>query len=217
MADKNRRILRAAADLFDRYGYAAVTTQQIADRADVAAGTVFRYAQTKAELLIAVFNTVLADALDEGARAAARAADPVSAITALLQPVLDAAAIRPRDTAIYQRELMFGDGAGPYRTQGLAVIADLEARIAALIDPEGPGEAAVLASRSVFAATHFHLVQPSIGELDPDPSAPARDRRALHAHITLIVAGAQATDDPNAERSSATTEAVRRRKEMNNE
>ena len=91
MADKNRRILRAAADLFDRYGYAAVTTQQIADRADVAAGTVFRYAQTKAELLIAVFNTVLADALDEGARAAARAADPVSAITALLQPVLDTA------------------------------------------------------------------------------------------------------------------------------
>ena len=49
MADKNRRILRAAADLFDRYGYAAVTTQQFADRADVAAGTGFRYAQTKAE------------------------------------------------------------------------------------------------------------------------------------------------------------------------
>jgi AcrR family transcriptional regulator len=112
MADKNRRILRAAADLFDRYGYAAVTTQQIADRADVAASTVFRYAQTKAELLIAVFNTVLADALGEGARAAARGG-PVSAITALLQPVLDAAAIRPA-TAIYQRELMFGDGAGPY-------------------------------------------------------------------------------------------------------
>jgi AcrR family transcriptional regulator len=175
MADKNRRILRAAADLFDRYGYAAVTTQQIADRADVAASTVFRYAQTKAELLIAVFNTVLADALGEGARAAARAADPVSAITALLQPVLDAAAIRPR---LRSTSASSCSATAPARTHA-GTRGDRRSRSAHRRSHRPRGRrAAVLASRSVFAATHFHLVQPSIGAARSGPVGARRDRRA---------------------------------------
>lgn len=202
MAEKNRRILSAASDLFMRRGYAAVTTQQIAERADVAVGTVFRYADTKAELLIAVFNTLLAGAIERGSAAAASHTEPVAAIAALLDPVLDAAALRPRDTAVYQRELMFGDRDGRYRRDGIAVITDLEARIASLIDPAGPGRSARLASRSIFAATHFHLVQPSLGL---DASATAA-RAVLYAQIAQIVAGAQATDDPDAGASSRTHE-----------
>ena len=100
MADKSRRILSAAADLFDEHGYAGVTTQQIAERADVAAGTVFRYADSKAELLLAVFNERIAAAVDEGARTAASCTDPVDAVTALLEPLLQSAAHTPVDLSL---------------------------------------------------------------------------------------------------------------------
>lgn len=42
MRDKRDRIFRAAAELFAERGFAAVTTQEVSDRADVAAGTLFR-------------------------------------------------------------------------------------------------------------------------------------------------------------------------------
>jgi AcrR family transcriptional regulator len=46
--------MAAARELFAERGVSGVTTQQIADRADVAIGTLYRYAATKAELLIMV-------------------------------------------------------------------------------------------------------------------------------------------------------------------
>jgi AcrR family transcriptional regulator len=47
--------------------------QQIADRADVAIGTLYRYASTKAELLIMLQNQKFATAIDDGLIAAAAA------------------------------------------------------------------------------------------------------------------------------------------------
>ncbi|MGP3708967.1 helix-turn-helix domain-containing protein [Gordonia paraffinivorans] len=40
-------------------GFSAVTTQEVSARAGVAAGTLFRYAATKSELLLMVYNEVL--------------------------------------------------------------------------------------------------------------------------------------------------------------
>src|ERR1035437_7110529 len=70
MDNKRMRIFEAAAALFNERGYDAVGTLEIAERADVAAGTVFRYASSKAELLLMVYNRELRDAIDVGARAA---------------------------------------------------------------------------------------------------------------------------------------------------
>jgi TetR/AcrR family transcriptional regulator, cholesterol catabolism regulator len=49
-----RRIHRAAVTLFRRQGYEATTVEQIADRADVAKGTVFNYFPSKEALLHAL-------------------------------------------------------------------------------------------------------------------------------------------------------------------
>jgi len=54
----------AAAELFAEHGVDEVTTQQIADRADVGAGTLFLYAKHKAELLLLVQNASYDRALD---------------------------------------------------------------------------------------------------------------------------------------------------------
>ncbi len=47
---------RARCELFAEPGVGGVTTQQVADRADVAIDTLYLYASTKAELLIMVQN-----------------------------------------------------------------------------------------------------------------------------------------------------------------
>jgi hypothetical protein len=68
--DKRERIRAGARELFAEHGVGGVTTQQVADRADVAI-TLYLYASTKAELLIMVQNQKLAAAIDAGLAAAA--------------------------------------------------------------------------------------------------------------------------------------------------
>src|SRR5438046_185677 len=60
---KRIRIARAAAELFHEHGFASTTTEQIAERADVAKGTLFLYAKTKARLLLLVYETEIEDAV----------------------------------------------------------------------------------------------------------------------------------------------------------
>jgi AcrR family transcriptional regulator len=50
------KIVRAARALFERKGFEATTTQEIAERADIGAGTLFNYAKTKEDLLLMVFR-----------------------------------------------------------------------------------------------------------------------------------------------------------------
>jgi hypothetical protein len=56
------RITAAASELFAEHGVEDVTTQQIADKADIGTGTLFLYAKTKGELLLLVQNTHYAEA-----------------------------------------------------------------------------------------------------------------------------------------------------------
>src|SRR3954469_6796383 len=60
---KRRRITLAAAELFHEHGFDATTTEQIAERADVAKGTIFLYAKTKARLLLLVYEAEIEDAV----------------------------------------------------------------------------------------------------------------------------------------------------------
>jgi AcrR family transcriptional regulator len=53
--EKLARIRAAALALFAEKGFAATTTREVAERAEVATGTLFLYARTKEELLLLVF------------------------------------------------------------------------------------------------------------------------------------------------------------------
>jgi AcrR family transcriptional regulator len=59
------RIARAAWELFNRDGYDATTTKVVADRAGVAAGTVFVHARDKPELLFLVMGKMIQETVDE--------------------------------------------------------------------------------------------------------------------------------------------------------
>lgn len=67
--DRLRRIKKAARALFIEKGYDDTTTREIARRADVGLGTLFRYAEDKRDLLFLIFNddhvTITRDAFAE--------------------------------------------------------------------------------------------------------------------------------------------------------
>ena len=90
--DKLDRITSAARELFAEHGVDEVTTQQIADKADIGAGTLFLYARTKGELLLLVQNSDYADALVKGKAAAEKIPDVLTAVMAIIRPVVHATA-----------------------------------------------------------------------------------------------------------------------------
>lgn len=63
--DTRERIRAAAWELFSTAGYDATTTQAIAKRAGVAAGTVFVHASDKADLLFLVMHDKLAEVVED--------------------------------------------------------------------------------------------------------------------------------------------------------
>jgi AcrR family transcriptional regulator len=54
MTDKQMKILEAAVEIFAEKGFAASSTSEIAQRAGVAEGTIFRHYKTKKDLLISI-------------------------------------------------------------------------------------------------------------------------------------------------------------------
>ena len=184
--DKLERIASSARRLFDQFGYEAVTTQQIADDADVAVGTLFLYARTKPELLLMVHNEIFRSALDAGLRHVREG--PVrrsaEAIITMVDPIIEAAARQPENTVAYQRELLFGSAQERYRSEGIAIVLALEAAVAQLLANDPAEVAATAAARSIFGALHLTISQGAAGAHGAAP-----DRDLLAVQVEQIVAG----------------------------
>ena len=127
-ARRNReKVLRAAAEAFAASGY-DVPLDEIAARAGVGAGTVYRHFPTKEALFEAVITARVAD-LAADARERAADADPGAAFFGLLAKVGDQAAVKrdlPEAIAIpgpLQDELQAALGVVLRRAQDLLPVA----------------------------------------------------------------------------------------------
>ncbi|WP_127493544.1 TetR/AcrR family transcriptional regulator [Paenibacillus glycanilyticus] len=60
MTDKQLKIVKAASEIFAEKGFAGSSTSEIAQRAGVAEGTIFRHYKTKKELLVSIVAPVMA-------------------------------------------------------------------------------------------------------------------------------------------------------------
>lgn len=65
-ADRRRRILEGAAELFRNAGYTAVRIDDIAASADVSVGTFYNYYGTKGDLLLAIVSMEVEEVLANG-------------------------------------------------------------------------------------------------------------------------------------------------------
>ncbi|MET0781241.1 MAG: helix-turn-helix domain-containing protein [Microbacterium sp.] len=131
---KLERITAAASELFAEHGIEEVTTQQIADRADIGAGTLFLYAKTKGELLLLVQNAHYAEALERGRADADATSDALDAVMAIVRPIVECNRVQIENGRSYLREMAFGDPDEPRHSEALAIVAQTGEAIGAILN-----------------------------------------------------------------------------------
>ena len=151
---KLERITAAAAELFTAHGIDDVTTQQIAEMADVGTGTLFLYAKTKGELLLLVQNAHYAVALESGRTAAAATDDTLDATMALLRPIIECNRVQVENGRTYLREMVFGNPADSHHAEALRIVGDTETALTGILsrDPQIDEHRAQILARIVSAA-----------------------------------------------------------------
>lgn len=127
------RITAAASELFAEYGIDEVTTQQIAEEADIGTGTLFLYAKSKGELLLLVQNAHYRAALERGRIEAETISDSLEAVMAIIEPIVECNRTQIENGRTYLREMVFGDPAEPRHREALAIVAQTEAAIATVL------------------------------------------------------------------------------------
>ena len=145
---KLERIIAAASELFAAHGVDEVTTQQIADKADIGTGTLFLYAKTKGELLLMVQNAQYAGALEKGRASAETVPDALDAVISIVRPIVQCNRAQIENGRTYLREMVFGDPEEPHHGEALTIAGQTEEAIAAVLRRDervGEGDAATLA------------------------------------------------------------------------
>lgn len=147
------RITEAARELFSARGVDDVTTQEIAEKADIGTGTLFLYAKTKAELLLLVQNSTYTDALARGTAAAERLGDVLEATMAIVRPVVECNRKQVDNGRTYLKEIVFGDPTEPHHREALSLTVQTERALAAVLsrDPRTSKAEAATRARIVSA------------------------------------------------------------------
>ena len=184
-ADKRERILRAAKELFSSQGFTATKTQDIADHADVATGTVFQYARSKTELLLMVMNQALADAFNQGRARAVECNDPYAAIESVIIPIVDMAEQAPELFTAFASEILFGTE-GLYRGQAIELVEQIQSDIADILAANSPRRDCdvALAAHAIFGLVIIELNAVRMGR----GSGSVKER--IGSHIRLVLQGA---------------------------
>jgi AcrR family transcriptional regulator len=150
------RITAAARELFAEHGIDEVTTQQIADKADIGTGTLFLYAKTKGELLLLVQNSLYAQALERGRADAESIPDALDAVMAIVRPVVECNRTQVDNGRVYLREMVFGDPAEPHHHEALTITGRTEEAVAAVLRRNARiGEAHAATVARVVSAVMF--------------------------------------------------------------
>lgn len=185
--EKRERIIAAASDLFAHQSVDDVTTQQIADAADIGAGTLFLYAKNKGELLLMVQNAHYADALAEGIENASHQENPVEAVMSLIAPIVACNRAHVGNGRTYLREMAFGDPAEPHHARALAIVEDTESQLTRIFlrTTRCDGSAAGSLARTVSALLLRNMAPPA--ELSGDSAEILlRIRRDLLPLLTVL-------------------------------
>ncbi len=183
LAARHDAIMIAAGAAAAEGGMAAVQIAPVAERAGIAAGTVYRYFPSKTELVAALVAAISEREIDAVRRAAAAAPGPLSALAAAIA-TFAARALRDRRLAWAVIAEPVDAATGTIRLDHRrALAAELESRIAAAI---AGGHLPQQDARIAAAALVGALLEGLIGPLAPDaPGNPAAARMAVQT-LTLL-------------------------------
>jgi len=195
LAEREQAILAAATSIAAEGGMGAVQIAAVAARAGIAAGTVYRYFPSKADLIAELVATVAARELAAMRAAADAAPGPLSALAACI------ATFAAR--ALYARRLTWavtGESVEPQIDalridfhQSLAT--ELEARVKAAI---GGGHLPELDARVAAPAIVGALLEGVVGPLAPSHDGDAAGQREAVQSATLLALRALGVIDARA-------------------
>lgn len=169
--EKRTRIVAAARALFRHKGFDATTTQEIADAADIASGTLFTYAPTKDDLLILVFHSEMMNIVDDSY---AKAQEQVGLLDQCIAFFDVMVVYHERDIRL-ARALMRQLGhvrSADQRALVSELMTKLLGRLTRVVEAsKAQGEVAVsqssfIAARAMFAIYYFHLGSMLNGYID---------------------------------------------------
>jgi AcrR family transcriptional regulator len=183
-----RRIETVAWDLFRRRGYEATTTREIAEGADIAAGTFFNYFPEKRSLLIHLMQRQIDSAADR-AFESMLPSTLERELTELFAALTQSYAKERRLSRIFIKELLFTDG--QRRMESAAWTFGLVKRISDLVERAqrrgelDPAMDPMNAAQQVFSTHYFGLVTWLGGTI---PSRDAQEEQ-FRASLRLLLRG----------------------------
>ena len=183
-----QRIERAGWELFRTRGYEATSTREIADGADIAAGTLFNYFSEKRSLLIHLMQRYI-DGTAERAFATLQPSTLESDLLHVFEALTDAYADERRLSRVFVKELLFTDGDG--RAGSAAWTFELVKRIASLVQASqrrgelDPSVDPMEVAQQIFSAHYFGLVTWLGGTI---PSRKAHEEH-FRASLRLLLRG----------------------------
>jgi len=183
-----RRIETVAWELFRQRGYEATSTREIAEGADIAAGTFFNYFPEKRSLLIHLMQTQIDSAADRAFEVIVPSTLERE-LTELFAALTRCYAQERRLSRIFIKELLFTDGQG--RMESAAWTFGLVKRISDLVDRAqrrgelDPAIDPMDAAQQVFSAHYFGLVTWLGGTI---PSRDAQEEQ-FRASLRLLLRG----------------------------
>lgn len=182
--EKLDRITAAASELFAEYGVEDVTTQQIADKADIGTGTLFLYARNKGELLLLVQNVHYAEALERGRTEAQTNPDVLGAVMSIVRPIVECNRVQIDNGRFYLREMVFGDPTEPHHNAALSIVGQTEEAIAEILGREklAGAEDAATAARIVSAIMFVSLAASVNAGMDIEAL-----ERDIRTQISLLI------------------------------
>jgi AcrR family transcriptional regulator len=195
LAEREQTILDAACAIAAEGGMAAVQIAIVAERADIAAGTVYRYFPSKTDLIAELVAAVAGRELDAMTAAAKAAPGPLSALAAAIatfaaralneRRLTWAVMAEPVDAAVDAMRLDF--------RQSLA--AEFEARIrTAIAGSHLPDQDARVAAPAIVGA----MMEGLLGPLAPAHDGDAAGSREAVQTVTLLALRALGVIDARA-------------------
>ncbi|MFF1881915.1 TetR/AcrR family transcriptional regulator [Pseudarthrobacter sp. NPDC058196] len=182
--EKLDRITAAATELFAEHGVEDVTTQQIADKADIGTGTLFLYAKSKGELLLLVQNAHYAEALQQGRANAAAIEDALDAVMAIVRPIVECNRTQIDNGRFYLREMVFGDPTEPHHSEALTIVARTEEAIAAILARDQMADAGAAATTARIVSAIMFVSMAASVNAGLDIEALVQD---IKTQITLLM------------------------------
>jgi AcrR family transcriptional regulator len=183
--------LRAARRLFARKGFEQATTRQIAEAADVGAGTLFLYTGKKEDLLVSIFAEDMRSVIDE-ALAMATAGGLLEQLLRVFGALIAHHEQDPGLARVFVKELPFVEDRHHLLGETMSTLLGGIARLVA--QAQAAGELAATVQPADLAdnlfALYFRQLQQWLGG---GASSPERRDEALRAALALQLEGLRAT------------------------